>query len=141
MTKVTSGFAIVALVVIAWIGIALTTGTSRVRAFNSTVTNLDDSGDGSLRQAILDANANPGADTIDFQDELSGTIPLTSGELPTITEDLTITGPGTFSITVSGNHASRVFQVNGKVTAAISGLTISDGSIAGRALVYEIPAR
>lgn len=131
MTKVTSAVAIVALVVSAWIGFALTTGTNRVRANNFTVTNLDDSGDGSLRQAILDANANAGPDSIDFQDELAGTITLTSGQLPTITEDLTINGPGIFSIVVSGNHASRVFQVNGKVTAAISGLTISDGSIAG----------
>jgi len=31
-----------------------------------TVTNTDDSGPGSLRQTILDANANPGADTIAF---------------------------------------------------------------------------
>jgi hypothetical protein len=92
-----------------------------------TVTNLDDSGDGSLRQAILDANANPGADTIDFQDELLGTITLTSGELD-ITDDLTINGPGIFAITVSGNHASRVFEINNGVTAMISGLTISDGS-------------
>jgi hypothetical protein len=43
--------------------------------------NLNDSGAGSLRQAVLDANASPGADSIAFQDELSGTITLTSGEL------------------------------------------------------------
>ncbi|HEX7773202.1 MAG TPA: hypothetical protein VF435_12325 [Pyrinomonadaceae bacterium] len=30
------------------------------------VTNANDSGPGSLRQAILDANANPGADVINF---------------------------------------------------------------------------
>src|SRR5690242_10577872 len=102
MKKVTSGIAMVALVVGVWVGISLMTGMKRVRANNYTVTNLDDSGDGSLRQAILDANANPGADSIDFQDELSGTLTLTSGQLPPITEDLTITGPGVFSITVSG---------------------------------------
>ncbi|HXU38061.1 MAG TPA: HYR domain-containing protein [Blastocatellia bacterium] len=128
MTKVTSGLAIAALVIGMWIGIGLTNGTSRVRANNFTVMNLDDSGDGSLRQAILDANANPGPDSIDFQDELAGTILLTSGQLPAISEDLTINGPGVFSITVSGNHASRVFEVNGKVTVMISGLTISDGN-------------
>ena len=125
MTKVTSGVAIVTLVVVAWIGMSLT-GTNRVRASNFTVMNLDDSGDGSLRQAILDANANPGADTIDFQDELSGTIPLTSGEL-LITDGVTINGPGVFAITVSGTNSSRVFDIAEAVTATISGLTISDG--------------
>lgn len=128
MNKVLKGVAIAALVVVAWIGIALTTGTNRVRANNFTVTNLDDSGDGSLRQAILDANANPGADTIVFQDELSGTITLTSGEL-LITDDVTINGPGIFSIIVSGNNSSRVFEVGSAVTVTISGLTISNGGI------------
>ena len=131
MTKLTSGLSIVALVVVVWIGIALTTGTNRVRASNFTVTNLDDSGDGSLRQAILDANANPGPDSIDFQDELVGTILLTSGELPQITEALTINGPGVFAIIVSGNHASRVFDINNGITVSIAGLTISDGQISG----------
>ncbi len=91
-----------------------------------TVTNLNDSGDGSLRQAILDANANPGADDINFQDELTGTILLTSGEL-LITDDVSINGPGIFAITVSGNHASRVFEVASGKTVNISGLTISNG--------------
>src|SRR6185436_5586456 len=94
------------MALLALMAIALTTATKRVSAANFTVTNRDDSGDGSRRQAILDANANAGADTIDFQDELSGPITLTPGELQ-ITDDLTITGPGIFSITVSGNHASR----------------------------------
>jgi len=110
--------------------IALTNATKRVSAATFTVTNLDDSGEGSLRQAILDANANPGADIIDFQDELIGTITLTSGEL-LVSDDLTVNGPGSFSITVSGNHASRVFGINTGVTAMISGLTISDGQISG----------
>jgi hypothetical protein len=37
-----------------------------VHAASFTVTNINDSGSGSLRQAILDANATSGADTIDF---------------------------------------------------------------------------
>src|SRR5262249_52379837 len=46
------------------------------------VTNLADSGLHSLRQAILDANANPGADVIGFSGAArSGTIVLTSGQL------------------------------------------------------------
>jgi len=34
-------------------------------------------------------------------------------------------------VTVSGNHASRVFQVNANVTASISGLTITGGTVTG----------
>ena len=54
--------------------------------------NLADGGEGSLRQAVLDAKARAGADTIDFADGLHDTIALTSGQL-SIIEDLTIDGP------------------------------------------------
>ena len=40
--------------------------SSLAAAATFTVININDSGAGSLRQAILDANANPGPDTIDF---------------------------------------------------------------------------
>ncbi|MEW6210362.1 MAG: choice-of-anchor Q domain-containing protein [Acidobacteriota bacterium] len=103
--------------------------TSAMATF--TVTNLNDSGAGSLRQAITDANAMMGADTIDFQAGLTGTITLTSGQLPTITQDLTITGPGAASLTVSGNNASRVFEIAAGVTVMISDMTISNGSVTG----------
>src|SRR5262245_57279878 len=71
-----------------------------------TLLNLLDSGPDSLRAAITAANANPGADEIDFA--TTGTIALTSGQLD-ITDSLTINGPGASALTVSGNHASRVF--------------------------------
>lgn len=58
-----------------------------------TVLNLADAGDGSLRQAVLDANDQPGADTIRFADGLVGTIGLTGGQL-SIADHLTIDGPG-----------------------------------------------
>ena len=97
-----------------------------------TVTNLDDSGDGSLRQAIEDTNATAGFDTINFDEELRGqTITLTSGELQ-ITDELTINGLGTDELTVSGNNSSRVFNVNdgndsAQIDVVIDGLTITDG--------------
>jgi hypothetical protein len=97
------------------------------RCLPSTVTNLDDAGPGSLRQAILDT---PAGGTVDFQPGLSGTITLTSGELA-IGKDLTIDGPGASVITVSGNHASRVFDIAASITVAISGLTIADGLATG----------
>jgi hypothetical protein len=89
-----------------------------------TVLNLADSGPGSLRQAILAANANPGADVIGFAGGLKGTIPLAS-EL-SVTDDLTINGPGANQLTVSGNNATRVFHVSG-TSLAINDLTIANG--------------
>lgn len=68
-----------------------------------TVLNLADSGAGSLRQAVLDANDNPGADLIEFAGGFQGTIPLSS-EL-SITDDLIIHGDGENRLTVSGNKS------------------------------------
>jgi hypothetical protein len=98
---------------------------------NFRVVNLADSGVGSLRQAVLDANANPGADVITFAPAArDGTIVLTSGQL-SITDDVTITGPGAGRLTVSGNDASRVFTVAAGEKVAISGLTIANGKAGG----------
>jgi hypothetical protein len=91
-----------------------------------TVRNLLDAGTGSLRQAVLDANSQPGADTIRFTHGLHGTIALTGGEL-SITDDLTIDGPGANRLTVSGNDASRVFDISGGATVTIAGLRMADG--------------
>ena len=55
-----------------------------------TVTNLHDSGAGSLRQAIIESNAQPGADTIDF--DVAGTIRIGRTSLPAITDTVTIDG-------------------------------------------------
>src|SRR5262249_15999560 len=77
------------------------------RCTPTTVTNINEAGMGSLRQAILDT---PAGGTVDFQPGLSGTITLTTGELA-INQDLTIAGPVADVITVSGNHASRVFDI------------------------------
>jgi hypothetical protein len=89
----------------------------------STVTNLNDAGAGSLRQAIIDTSS---GGTVDFQDGLSGTITLTSGVL-TIDNDLIIAGPGSSVITVSGDGASEVFNIRPMSTVSISELTIANG--------------
>ena len=97
-------------------------------AASLTVTNTNDSGPGSLRQAIADAQA---GDTITFASGLHGqTISLTSGQLA-ISRDLTINGPGAGQLTISAGGLSRVFVVNAGVTATIAGLTVRDGSFAG----------
>src|SRR5206468_1044574 len=48
-----------------------------------------------------------------------------------ITGDLSIAGPGENRLTVSGNNASRVFDIGTGTTATIADLTIADGAIVG----------
>jgi len=93
-------------------------------ATNISVLNTNDSGPGSLRQAILDIY--PGG-TITFAPGLAGqTIYLTSGEL-LLAQNLNISGPGANQLTISGSQLSRVFDITPGVTVTISGLTVADG--------------
>src|SRR5437762_2032093 len=89
-----------------------------LQANTITVTNTDDSGPGSLRQALADVND---GDTIDFA--VTGTIGLTSGEL-LVDKSITISGPGADSLAVDGNAKTRVFHVASGRTVTISGLTV-----------------
>ena len=96
------------------------------------MTNLLDSGAHSLRAGILSGDA-----TIAFAPGLHGTITLTSGELP-INHSVTIDGPGANTLSVSGNDASRVFDISGSASVTISGLTITDGlATAGGGILLE----
>jgi hypothetical protein len=88
-----------------------------------TVTNCNDSGTGSLRNAVTSAAP---------QDEISfalspacPTIALTSGPIA-ITTSLSIEGPGPGVLAVSGNQTSQIFVV-GDDTVTIAGLTLEDG--------------
>jgi len=76
------------------------------------VTNVDDSGPGSLRQAILDANANPGSDTINFN--IAGPSlkiqPLLG--LPDITDPVVIDGS-----TQPGFSGAPIVELNGSKSA------------------------
>jgi hypothetical protein len=100
------------------------------------VTSLADSGPGSLRQAVLDANVSAGADAVAFAPGLTGTITLTSGEI-LITDSLAVPGPGAGVLTVSGNDQSRIFHVENFAVAVpidvtLSGLTLTRGfSVSG----------
>jgi len=67
-----------------------------------TVGNTNDSGSGSLRDAIAQANTNPGADTINFASNVTGTITLTTGSL-VIDDAVDIQGPGASVLTIDGN--------------------------------------
>src|SRR5215472_10074327 len=69
------------------------------------VTNTNDSGPGSLRDALAAASD---GDTIDATG-VSGTILLTSGELQ-INHNVTINGPGAANLAVNGNASFTVFH-------------------------------
>jgi len=92
-----------------------------------TVTNINDSGPGSLRQALADAN---GGDTINFDPALNGqTILLTTAELA-IVKNVTISGPGANLLAVSRDQNApgfRIFHVAPNHTVIIQGITITHG--------------
>jgi hypothetical protein len=92
------------------------------------VTNGNDAGTGSLRQAIVDVSD---GGTINFAPNVN-LITLTSGQIQ-LGRSVTINGPGANQLTVSGNHTSRVFEVSVDAPAVvtISGLTIANGNVAG----------
>jgi hypothetical protein len=129
-----------------------------------TITNTGDNGGvnpapgagtGTLRQAIVDSNANAGADSITFNPGVTGTI-LLPAALPNLADDLIISGPGANVLTVlrpegtcSDNGATctgdtspcanpataicvatadfGIFSVDSGKAVTISGLTITGG--------------
>ena len=99
---------------------------------STVVTNTNDSGPGSLRQAILNANANQGVDTISFQVPTPRTIrPLTA--LPEITDPVVIDGT-----TQPGFAGSPLIELNGQFTPrGTPGLKITAGSSRVRGLVIN----
>ena len=97
-------------------------------AATDQVTNCNDAGPGSLREAL--GVAGPG-DNITFAlSPACSTITLTSGILD-ISTSVQIDGPGASDLAVSGNDTSGVFYVSSGVTASISGLTIEGGNGSG----------
>ena len=130
------------------------------QAADLTVSNTQDSGPGSLRDAIEQANASPGADVVTFDALVTGTIELTSGQMD-ITDDLEIDGPGSQTLTIDAGGLSRVFDVTASQVCTpdggvdyygyptyecttdapveavvISGLTLSNGQAPERTFYY-----
>jgi cysteine-rich repeat protein len=113
------------------------------RADVITVNTLDDDGDGfdndcNFREALMAANGNIGLDACDaglgadeivFAPGLTGTISLASA-LPSVTDSLTITGPGADALTIDGGQHDSVFLLDSLTndqTYSISGLTLTNG--------------
>lgn len=95
------------------------------------VTNTNDSGAGSLRQAVLDANAAAGANTITF-DPTFFNVPRTITLASVITINSTdntstvIVGPGADMLSISGNNAVRIFTISASESVTISGITFAN---------------
>jgi hypothetical protein len=98
--------------------------SSRIQAATLVVTNLADSGSGTLRTTLALANSD---DLITFA--VAGTITNRTGELR-ITKRLSIVGPGPATLAISGNSASRIFNLLFGEKVSISGLTICNGHAA-----------
>ncbi|MEZ5596734.1 MAG: LamG-like jellyroll fold domain-containing protein [Pseudomonadales bacterium] len=95
-----------------------------------TVTNTNDSGAGSLRQAILDANANGGADIIQFNIAGTGSHTITlASALPTITGQVTIDATTDDSFAANGNRPAIILDGNDISGDGLRLASTADGSI------------
>ncbi|HEY0156947.1 MAG TPA: hypothetical protein VGF28_06595 [Thermoanaerobaculia bacterium] len=115
--------------VLLWLVSTTTATTSLAAVF--TVTTTANSGAGSLRQAILDANATPGADAIHFNIGGGGPqVIAPAPELPAITDAVTIDGT-----TQPGFSGTPIVTLDGPGIGFGNGLTISAGPTTVRGLV------
>ncbi len=95
------------------------------------VTNTNDSGPGSLRQAIADAS--PSGDTVITFPGVTGRIGLTSSIV--IDRPMTIAGPGPDALSISGNSAIQIFSfTNGATNVVVTGLSLVEGVGGGFAI-------
>ena len=117
---------------IVWLfaGVTVLFFASPVSAINLLVYNNNDSGAGSLRQAIADNTTLGGGNTIVFSNVVTGTILLTSGQL-FIGTNVNILGPGPNVLAINGNAAGRIFETELGNTNLIAGLTLTNASFPG----------
>jgi hypothetical protein len=103
---------------------------SPANAATIPVTNTNDSGAGSLREAIISANADGAQDDIDVQ--ATGTVNLLSA-LPDLTSEIDIAGPGADELTIrrSAGGDYRILTIAGSGDVSVSGVSLADGSVTG----------
>jgi len=106
------------------------------------VANLNGEGTGSLRQAVLDSNNSVGADTINFDSSLIGTLNINTGLLSPAGihidgEGLTINGPGPDKLSISAGGLSRIFDT--KFSAMGTSITIRDLTLTNGYAKYTSP--
>ncbi len=127
-------------------GTDLFIGNNGFTAHSFVVDTLADIADGkfspgnlSLREAIVLANLNPGRDTISFASALTAAglaTLLLDSDLPAITDDLALAGPGDTFLALSGQNARRILTVDDgnnaqDIAVSISGLRFQNGSADG----------
>jgi hypothetical protein len=111
--------------------IAVAVGATPIaQAATHVVSTNDDSGLGTLRQAIIDANADVTPPVIVDASTIGGTITLSTGEIA-ITNGMSVQGPGASIATIDANHASRIFNVYAPAASnvTISGFTLTNGKV------------
>ncbi|HEX9962394.1 MAG TPA: BACON domain-containing carbohydrate-binding protein, partial [Pyrinomonadaceae bacterium] len=101
-----------------------------------TVMNTNDSGAGSLRDAILQANTTTESRTIVFDQTLFSTpqtITLASNLFINNSNGgaITIIGPGANLLTITGGGGRRIFTVSSNSAVSISGMTLTGGNGTG----------
>jgi parallel beta helix pectate lyase-like protein len=99
--------------------------TSGAAAPNSAATTLLAKGKETLADAIFYLDNTDHGGTITFASSLSGTIHLTA-DLPPITTDTVITGPGAGKLAISGGGTHTTFDVPSTANLTLSGLTVED---------------
>jgi hypothetical protein len=98
-----------------------------------TVTNTNDSGAGSLRQAILDANAGHAGDMIAFNISGAGVHTIRPvSQLPDLVTAVTIDGS-----TQPGYAGVPLIELTGTASVSSDGLTIQGGNTTVKALVIN----
>jgi predicted outer membrane repeat protein len=104
----------------------LTSSTASANAA-LVVSTLADSGVGSLRQAMLDANSAAGVDTITFTAGLTGTIDVLS-DLPALDEGIDLQGPGASVITIDGGWTAAGGAATGHSLFVLGDIDVAEGA-------------